>query len=77
MENYMKRLSKYDFCEKCRKAQHKMNDGSPSPTLEDTLDSVGYQGPMYVMFNRGLGLYAREGDVCEKCKALMISTAGY
>ncbi|MCL2286400.1 MAG: hypothetical protein FWC32_08560 [Firmicutes bacterium] len=72
------KLSKYDFCTSCRKARHSMSNGSQSNTLEEFLDSRGYQSPMgHIFGNTALGLYAKEGDVCAKCKLLLFSVAGY
>ena len=74
------KMNKYDFCDRCRKATHKMSDGSPSMTLEEWLDSPGYQAEASspTLASLGMskvkfGMYAKEGDVCATCKSLLLS----
>jgi len=64
----IKRIRKEQLCSSCREIHATMNDGNPfSLSIENMLDSPGYQGMMFGVLNQVILFHLQENNGCQSC----------
>jgi len=62
------KVTKYQLCSSCRKIRPVMSNGNLGTSIEDFLDSNGYNHPLGdVMGNQMVLLYLQENGSCSRC----------
>jgi hypothetical protein len=65
------KVTKYQLCSSCRKIRPVMSNGELGMSIEELLDSNGYNSPLgYTMGNQMALLYLQENGGCSSCISL-------
>jgi len=69
----IKKIRKEQLCSSCRGIHAIMNDGNPSSlSIENILDSPGYQGVMFGVLNQMILFYLQKNNGCQSCINLFV-----